>query len=152
MDFPTPDEPSNATVWAAAAPDAEATGAVRIAGVYRLDQHARQQPGRRPDELFRIFGLIRLGEHDHRRDAGLARQGQVAFQPGRIEVRVAGRNDEHGVHIGRDKLQFPAGPGCAAFEQALAVEQPDRTIGRAIKQQPVADSSARQFIVCGRSG
>jgi hypothetical protein len=98
-----------------------------------------------------VSGQVGLGQHDHRRDAGLARQRQIAFQPGDVEIEVAGGDDEQRVDIGRDQLQLAAGPGGAPLEQALASSRRFDPQRFRIEQQPVADGR-RAFLVFGEKG
>ena len=64
-----------------------------------------------------IFGGVRLGQHDDRRRPRLIGQRQIAFQPRRVEIGIAGGDDEHRVDIGRDQLHMAAPAVMATLHQ-----------------------------------
>ena len=138
MDFPTPDEPTKATVRPNPHQSARQLVCPASRAFDRLDkQAALKAPGLLPPDS-RIIAQVRLGEHDDRRDAGFHRQRKVAFQVRRVEVVIARADDKQCVEIRRDQLRLSLLASGLSLQQRLALKSPHRTMRLRLEQQPVS--------------
>ncbi len=58
--------------------------------------------------------------------AHLAREDQVALQPGNVKILIAGRDDEKRIDVRGNELQSPAAPQRAPLEQVYPSKDADR--------------------------
>ena len=119
VDLPTPDEPMKAEVLpgpmcaARTSRPLPSIALTETTGAARHRLHVAHQ-FRRP------VVQVRLVEQDHRTHAALAREGEVALEPPRIEVLVHVGDDEERVEIGREDLRLGQLPGRLAEQHGPA--------------------------------
>lgn len=94
------------------------------------------------NEPLSIVNRIGLGQNQHRIGAGLVGHDQIALQPGRIEIGIAGRDDKQRIDIGSGKLLAVAAFR-APLQDGLALQPADKfpVTGLASTQSPTAKSA-----------
>ena len=142
----------HAAVFDWGAPYGEGGGAARVPCIDGFDHHV----GAKPPGLHRIGGgiaaQVNFRQHNDWRRTRFPRQRDVAFEPRQIKVRVARRNDEHDVHIGRDQLHRTAGSGRLAFQKAFTLQAANDSLRGPVEKQPVADRDAVLVRIVGPGG
>ena len=131
------------------APRGEGFDGIGGFGVQRYrDQAALQGLGCR-DVTRRIGHCISLGQHDDRVNPRLVYQRQIPLQPCRVEIGIAGGDDEQRVDIGCDQLW-----GMAAldptFQKRLGGQAAVQDMGFWIGQHPIANRKIGGFGVDGQ--
>ena len=69
--------------------------------------------------------------------------GEIALEPGNVEIAIGRRHDEQGVDIGRDQLDLTAGAGSTPLEPPKALQAAIDPGSVGVEQHPVADGDAK---------
>jgi hypothetical protein len=96
---------------------------------------------------FRIGGSVGLRQQDDRFRPRLGGQRKIAFQPRRVEVGIAGGDDEQRIDIGCNQLQFVSGTCGTAAKLCLAVKTSDDP--GAVRENPVTDGKLTRRLRTG---
>ena len=134
-----------------AAPWGEIVGNMGITGVEGDDIQPALQGEGLLAEAFGVIGAIGLGQDDHGCAARPCGKGEIAFEPGDVEIGVAGGGDEQGIDVGGDQLG--GGPGAItrggdAVQDGGAVEKVLDGFG-VVDQHPVADGIGGTILMGG---
>ncbi len=118
-------------------------------GVQRYGDQAALQSLRLRDVTRRIGDGIGLGQYDNGVNASLVHQGQVTFQPGRVEIGVAGGDDEKGIDVGGNQLRSVAAL-YLSFQQGFGGKPAVQDVGFSVCKHPITYRKVGGFGVDGQ--